>query len=103
MAMVPHERSLVERLNNKPFALIGIDFDSTREECKAAEKEKEITWRSFFDGRQGPIGKKWNIRYLPTIYVLDDKGVIRYKGVQDKAMDDAVDKLLKDMEETRKP
>ena len=101
MAMVPHERSLVERLNNKPFTLLGIDFDNTKEELKAAEKDNKITWRSWFDGRQGPIGKQWNIRFLPTIYVLDQKGVIRYKGVRDKAMDEAVDKLLKDMDEVK--
>ena len=78
MAMVPHERSLVERLNNKPFALIGIDFDNTREECKAAEKEKEITWRSFFDGgsTQGPIASKWNVTGWPTVYLIDHKGII---------------------------
>jgi hypothetical protein len=30
----------------------------------------------------------------PTIYVLDQNGVIRYKNVREKAMDEAVDALL---------
>ncbi len=98
MAMLPHERSLVKRLEGKPFALLGIDLDPTKEVLKKTEQEEKITWRFWFDGRDGPISKEWNIRYLPTIYVLDHKGVIRYKGVRDEDMDKAVDALLKEIE-----
>jgi hypothetical protein len=97
MAMVPHERSLVKRLEGKPFALLGIDFDPSKEIMKKTEQDEKMTWRSWFDGQDGPIGKQWNIRFLPTIYVLDHKGMIRYKGVRDKEMDDAVDALLKEL------
>ena len=30
MAMVPHERSLVKRLEGKPFSLLGIDLTAPR-------------------------------------------------------------------------
>lgn len=98
MAMVPHERSLVKRLEGKSFALLGIDLDPSKDILKKTEQEEKITWRSWFDGQEGPIAKQWNIRYLPTIYVLDAKGVIRYKGVRDKELDTAVDMLLKEIE-----
>src|SRR5947208_5528817 len=98
MAMVPHERSLVKRLEGKPFALLGIDLDSDKAALKKAEEKNKITWRSWFDGRGGPISDKWNIRFLPTVYVLDAKGVIRYKDVRDKELDEAVDMLLKEVE-----
>ena len=98
MAMVPHERSLVKRLEGKPFVLLGIDCDTSKENLKKVEEKNKITWRSWFDGRGGPISDKWNIRYLPTIYVLDAKGVIRYKDVRDKELDEAVDALLKEVE-----
>ena len=100
--MFPHERSLVKKLEGRPFALLGVNFDNSKEILKKCEEKNQITWRSFFDGREGPIGKKFNIRFLPTIYVLDHKGVIRYKGVQDKAMDDAVDTLLKEVGKPKK-
>jgi hypothetical protein len=101
MAMVPHERSLVKRLEDKPFALLGIDFDADKKTLKKAEEKNKITWRSWFDGRGGPIGDKWNIRFLPTIYVLDAKGVIRYKNVRDKELDEAVDALLKEVDKKK--
>ena len=98
--MYAHERSLVERLKDKPFALIGVNSDS-KERVKMAMKENNITWRSFWDGGStgGPIASKWGVTGWPTIYVLDGKGIIRYKGVRGEAMDNAVDTLLKEMAE----
>jgi hypothetical protein len=62
-------------------------------------KKQGITWRSFWNGgsTQGPISSAWNVRGWPTIYVLDHKGVIRYKIVRGERMDEAVDKLLAEM------
>jgi hypothetical protein len=96
--MYPHERSLVKRLEGKPFALIGINSDADKEKLKLRMEEESITWRSFWDqSTSGPIATKWNVQGWPTIYVLDDKGTIRFKNVREKAMDDAVDALLKEM------
>ena len=95
--MYPHERSLVKRLANEPFALIGVNSDP-KEKVLAALKRDNITWRSFWDGgnTSGPIASRWNVRGWPTIYVLDHKGVIRYKNTRGAAMDKAVDALLKE-------
>jgi hypothetical protein len=95
--MYPHERSLVKKLENKPFALLGIDLDKSKKTIKKYMEAEKNTWRYWYDGPQGPIAKKWNVYSTPKIYVLDHKGVIRYKDVGDKAMDKAVDTLLKEM------
>jgi len=93
--MYPHERSLVKRMEGKPFALLGINSDP-KDELRKAMKKENITWRSWWDGgdTDGPIQRQWNIRGWPTVYVLDHKGVIRFEGVRDKALDQAVDQLL---------
>jgi hypothetical protein len=99
--MYPHERSLVKRLEHKPFALLGINSDIDKDELKKAMEKEQITWRSFWNGPEGtsgPIATKWNVHGWPTIYVVDAKGVIRYKNVRGEAMDRAVDQLLKEME-----
>ena len=97
--MYPHERSLVKRMEGKPFALLGINSDP-KERLRQAMKRENITWRSWWDGgnTHGPIAKAWNIKGWPTIYVLDHKGVIRYREVRGKSMDEAVDTLLKEIE-----
>ena len=98
--MFPHERSLVKRLAGEPFALIGVNSDADREKLKEIIEKKNITWRSFWNGEKGtrgPISKRWNVTGWPTIYVLDAKGVIRYRGVRGERMDEAVDTLLAEM------
>ena len=98
--MYPHERSLVKRLAGKPFALLGVNSDRDRETLKEVMAKEEITWRSWWDGgsTRGPIAGQFNVSSWPTIYVLDAKGIIRYKGVRGDAMDKAVDTLLAEID-----
>jgi hypothetical protein len=102
--MYPHERSLVKRLKDSPFALIGINSDSDRAALKDVLKKESITWRSFWNGgsTNGPISNAWKVRGWPTIYVLDASGVIRYREVRGEAMDRAVDELLQEMKARKK-
>jgi hypothetical protein len=100
--MYPHERSLVKRLVGKPFALLGVNSDADKQKLREVMQKEGITWRSWWDGgRSGPIASRWNVAGWPTIYVLDAKGVIRYKDVRDKELDDAVQTLLKEVAPAR--
>jgi|SRR6185436_6850162 len=93
--MLPHEKELVERLKNERFALLGINSDGTAAELKKILGDRGITWRQAVDGgTDGPWATRWNVHGWPTIFVLDANGVIRYRDVREKAMDEAVDTLL---------
>ena len=98
-AMYPHERSLVKRLDGKPFALLGVNGDEDLQKLKERMKQENITWPSWRDGSSAdePISTAWHVHGWPTIYVLDHKGVIRYNGVRAEAMDKAVNTLLREM------
>jgi hypothetical protein len=92
-------RLIVPGGEGKPFALIGVNSDRDREALKKVLVAEQITWRSFWDGgnTNGPIANAWNVDGWPTIYVIDHKGVIRYRDVRGKEMDKAVDALLAEM------
>ena len=47
--MYAHERSLVKRLEDKPFALLGVNSDANKEELKKAMEKEHITWRSILE------------------------------------------------------
>ena len=102
--MFPHERSLVKRMQDKPFVLLGVNSDGSKKELKAVMKLEQITWRSFWDGGSttGPIAKKWGIRGWPTLVVIDSKGVIRHKFTGSPggpALDKIIEELVKEAEE----
>ena len=100
--MYPHERSLVARLKDQPFALVGVNSDKDMEKLKARMAEEKITWPSFRDdSTSGPIATKWNISGWPTIYVIDQKGIIRVKNVREKQLDEWVDRLLAEGKESQ--
>lgn len=93
--MLPHEKELVERLKDEPFALLGINSDGDAETVKKILARESITWRQAIDGdTSGPWATKWNVNGWPTIYVLDANGVIRYRDVRDQAMEKAVLELI---------
>src|SRR5437667_6048238 len=93
--MLPHEKALVKRLKEQPFALIGINSDGAAEKVKDILAKNEITWRQAIDeSTSGPLATKWHVQGWPTIYVIDSKGVIRYRDVRDEAMEKAVDTLV---------
>lgn len=94
MEMVPDERKLAERMSGKPFALIGVNSDDDLAKVKRSAEKEHITWPSFRDGNSGPIAKAWNVQSWPAVYVLDRKGVIRYRDVRGKALDQAVEALM---------
>lgn len=90
------------RLNDKPFALIGVHIGGLdTKQLKAVMEKEKITWRSFVDAGNagaGPIATKWNLSATPTFYVIDPKGVIRYKWAGapgEKVIDEALNKLIK--------
>jgi hypothetical protein len=93
--MIPHEKAMVDRLQSKSFALIGINSDGDRDTLKTILEKQGITWRQAVDGStSGPIASRWNVSGWPTIYVIDAHGVIRFRDLREKQLEDAVVKLL---------
>ena len=86
----------MKQLAGKPFALLGVhSFDYPSAKLKAVMDKEQLNWRSL---SSRAIATRWSARGTPTYYVIDPKGVIRYKwsgypGA--KAIDEALDKQFK--------
>ena len=91
------------KLKDRPFALIGVNVNESESRNLRERMDKEqMNWRSF--AHQDAINAKWNPS-TPGYYVLDPRGVIRYKWVGapgEKAIDTALEKLINEAEENRK-
>ena len=76
--MYPEERELVEELAGKPFAIVGVNCDST-DTLRQILADRKVTWRCWSDGKGGPIAEAWKIESYPRMFVIDQNGVIRNK------------------------
>ena len=99
MQMLPHECAMAQRLEGKPFAIVGVNGDATQQDAKSAAEKNHITWRSFWNGTGGPwsgTAAAWNVNGWPTVLILDAKGMIRLKltGYGGKRMDSLLDQLV---------
>ena len=96
MEMVPSEIHLAERMKGKPFALVGVNGDAVRNDANHAIEKEKITWQSFWskEGPEGSIPRIWNVPGWPTVYVLDQNGVIRFKGANINRINQKVDQLV---------
>jgi nitrogen regulatory protein PII-like uncharacterized protein len=103
----------VKNLENKPFALLGVNVDCyTADQLKKVVAKEKLLWRSFVDPRgdqpegfPGRISNQWNLEGTPTFYLIDHKGVIRYKWLGDpgeRVIDEAIEKLVKEAEQAGK-
>jgi thiol-disulfide isomerase/thioredoxin/tetratricopeptide (TPR) repeat protein len=98
-ALYAQERELVKRHAGQPFVLLGVNGDTDRAETRNVVAREQLNWRSWWAG--GETGRRleqpWSVQTIPMIYVLDARGMIRYKGLRGKELDAAVAHLLREL------
>jgi peroxiredoxin len=99
----PYERLMLELYKNWPFALVGVDSSTSLARAKQVKHDERLTFRSWWDGgaaknTEGPIATSWNVAGWPTVYVLDQHGVIRFVDVREEDLLKAVRLLLAEMQ-----
>jgi hypothetical protein len=89
----------VEKYRGRPFAILGVNSDPDRDRICEVVKAKGIPWRSWWDGdTDGPISTRWNVRGWPTVYLLDQAGVIRHRDLVGEVLDRAIETLVAEAE-----
>jgi hypothetical protein len=86
--------------------LIGVHLNNDGEDARKVKEvmdKEKLSWRSFVD--RGAIAEKWKPAGTPTFYLIDPKGVIRYKWAGapgEEAIDAALEKLIQEAERDAK-
>lgn len=99
-AMYDHERFVTKKLADKPFVLIGVNSDRKLDHARDAVRDESLSWRHFWNGEggtSGEISSAWNVEAWPTVYLIDQDGVIRFKGVLGDEIDAGLETLLAEM------
>jgi thiol-disulfide isomerase/thioredoxin len=100
MREIPREKSLVERMKGRPFAMLGVNADADAAVARKVMEEKGVTWPNWHDGSpgEGPIARLYHVQGYPTVYVIDAAGNIRSKKALGDSLDQLVEKLVAEQE-----
>ena len=104
----PYQRFLEELYADWPFAIVGVNSDSSPEAARAARAKRGLSYPTWWEARgtggtRGPIASAYNLYGWPTIYVLDAEGVIRFVDVRDEDLLKAVRQLLEETQRSSTP
>lgn len=93
---LPLIRMLYKKLKDQGFEIIGISLDEDREKLMSFVRENELTWLISCSGK-GWIDDTvamYKINALPSIWLIDKQGVLRYFDVRGEELGNAVELLL---------
>ena len=79
----------------KGFEILGISFDKEKDTLKEFIAVEKIAWPQFFDGQgwENKIEQKYEVTSLPTLWLVDRKGILRDLN-GDKSLAAKIEKLL---------
>ncbi len=101
----PYQRAMLDHLfEEADVALLGVNSDAELETIVEAKKEERLGYRTWWDGHsqpdaeivaaEGPIATEWGVYGWPTIFVLDQDGVILHVNKRGGALIETIDKLV---------
>ena len=95
----PYQRFMLELYEDDPVVILGVNSDEEIATILEAKADEGLDYRVWWDGHgevntEGPIATEWNVTGWPSIYILDDKGVIRYAQKRHADVITAVNELL---------
>ena len=80
IAEMPNVKKIYDTYKDIGFVVIGISLDNDASEVCDFLKECELPWRQIFDGQDGHLKKLFQIRGIPSLWLIDREGkVISYK------------------------
>jgi thiol-disulfide isomerase/thioredoxin len=96
VAELPNVIAAYGKFHDKGFEIIGISLDQSRDKLDAFLKEKNMTWRQYFDGLgwQNKVSTKYGIDSIPATFLLDGEGKIIAKDLRGEALDQKLTALL---------
>jgi thiol-disulfide isomerase/thioredoxin len=95
-ADMPTVKKVYQKYNDRGFEIVGISLDRSRQALDSYIDQNKIIWPQYFDGKywNNDIAQQYGVKSIPTTYLIDKKGKIRYKSLRGHQLEKAVQTLL---------
>ena len=94
MKELPQVKAAYDKLNPKGFEIVGISFDQDQEKLETVVQREKMPWPQHYEsGGQNKFGEEFGITGIPTMWLVDKKGVLRDLNAREN-LAEKVEKLL---------
>ncbi len=97
-AEIPFLREAYKRFGKKGFEIISVSLDEDEEALSSFVSKESIPWKIIFSGkgRNDPIAKIFGIDSIPSNFLVDRKGIMRYADLRGENLLKKIEELLKE-------
>lgn len=95
IAEMPNVKATYAKYKNQKFEIIGISLDRSTAPLEAYIASQGLTWRQYWDNG-GKISYMYNVRAIPSTFLIDGAGIIRRVNLRGPALEVAVDELVRE-------
>jgi peroxiredoxin len=95
---MPNVKGVYNDFHGKGFEILGISLDVREDDFKRYVEEQDISWPQVFDGNgwNSPVGRLYAVNSIPSTFLLDRNGAIRYRNLRGEQLRDAVRTLIEE-------
>ncbi|MBC7222471.1 redoxin domain-containing protein [Candidatus Bipolaricaulota bacterium] len=96
MASLPGLKEIYEEFHAQGFEIVGVSLDESAEDLRRVLSERGISWPVAFEGKRwdNSVAALYRVYQIPTSYLLDKNGMIRYRDLEGEELRRAVAELL---------
>ena len=95
IAEMPNVKKVYDTYKDMGFVVIGISLDNDASEVRDFLKECELPWRQVCDGQDGHLKKLFQIRGIPSLWLIDRAGKVISYNVRGAELRKLVDEAVK--------
>ncbi|MEO1530380.1 MAG: TlpA disulfide reductase family protein [Planctomycetota bacterium] len=89
---------LQSRYRRAGLTLVGVNVDANRADAESFIQKSRLPWTQLFeDGglESSPLAKAFGVQTLPTMMLIDAKGMVVRHNVRSAELDEEIDEMLK--------
>ena len=95
IAEMPNVKQTYAKHKNRKFQIIGISLDRSMAPLDAYIQGERIEWRQYLDS-SGRISSLYNVRAIPSTFLIDGAGIVRRVNLRGYALENAVAELVQE-------
>ena len=92
---MPNVKQTYAKHRDQKFQIIGISLDRSMAPLDAYIRGEGIEWRQYLDST-GQISSLYNVRAIPSTFLIDGVGIVRRTNLRGLALEHAVAELVRE-------